>query len=115
MNDIQISLYKDWIDTVKFIFKGSGRPLDNNISDKDASLAYFRGTASSEEEAMQQSEANEERLASIERIILDNLENVIIPDIRKRTSYTGDQFIFKWVYNMGEHVIEEHSSYRIPL
>lgn len=115
MNDIQIDLYRDWIDTVKVIFRGSGQPLTDNISDAEAALAYFMETAASEEEAMQQRDANEKRLYTLQNVILDNFETVIISDIRSRTGYSGNKFIFKWVYNKGEHIIEQHSAYRIPL
>ncbi|MBD2872515.1 hypothetical protein [Paenibacillus arenilitoris] len=115
MTNITIALYRDWIDTVKEVFRGSGRPLPVQISDGDAALAYFLQTAASEDEAGRLRDENEERLARYERIILDNFETVILPDIRSRTGYEGDRFSFKWVYNMGEHIIEEHSSYRIPL
>lgn len=114
-NDIEINLYKDWINTVKEIFQGSGHPLPESISDREAAVAYFSQTAQSEEEAEQQADANEERLASLQQTIIDHFETVIVPDIRSRTNYAGDRFAFKWLYNKGEHIVEEHSSYRIPL
>lgn len=115
MNDIEIDLYKDWLNTVKEIFRGSGHPLPETISNRDAALAYFMQTAETEEKAEQMLMANEERLISLQQVILDNFQVVILPDIRSKTTYLGDQFAFKWVYNKGEHIIEQHSSYRIPL
>ncbi|WP_223285166.1 hypothetical protein [Paenibacillus sp. PL91] len=114
-NEIEMDLYKDWIDTVKEVFRGSGHPLPDLVSDRDAAFAYFAQTAQSDEEAEQQLEANEERLSSMQQIILDHFETVILPDIRSKTGYTGDRFKFQWLYNKGEHVVEQHSSYRIPL
>ncbi|OBZ16557.1 MULTISPECIES: hypothetical protein [Bacillales] len=114
-NEIEINLYKDWIDTVKEVFRGSGHPLPDSISDREAAFAYFSQTAQSDEEAEQRLEANEERLSSMEQIILEHFETVIAPDIRSKTGYTGDRFTFQWLYNQGEHVVEKHSSYRIPL
>lgn len=114
-NNIEINLYRDWIDTVKEIFRGSGHPLPELISDREAAFAYFSQTAQSEEEAELQLEANEARLVSLQQTIVDHFETVILPDIRSRTHYTGDSFAFKWLYNKGEHVVEQHSSYRIPL
>lgn len=115
MNDIKIDLYRDWLNTVKEIFRGSGYPLSETISDRDAALAYFLQTAQTEEEAKQMLKANEERLISLQQVILDNFQAIILPDIRSKTTYLDDRFAFKWVYNKGEHIIEQHSSYRIPL
>ncbi|OMF37090.1 hypothetical protein BK133_07740 [Paenibacillus sp. FSL H8-0548] len=115
MNELQIDLYQDWINTVKEVFSGSGSPLPETVTDKEAALAYFLQTAESSEDAEQQLEANKERLLTAQQIILDHFETAILPDIRSRTSYTGDSFTFKWVYNQGEHVVEQHSMYRIPL
>lgn len=115
VNGIEINLYKDWIDTVKEVFRGSGHPLSDTISDRDAAFAYFSQGSATDEAAEQQLEANAERLYSLQQLILDHFEAVILPDIRSRTGYAGDRFIFKWRYNKGEHVIEQLSSYRIPL
>ncbi|MUT67529.1 hypothetical protein [Paenibacillus sp. NEAU-GSW1] len=115
MYEITIDLIRDWNDTVKEIFRGSGYPLPENISDEEIGIAYFMQTAQSEEEAAQLSAENRVRLSSLQQTIADNLESVIAPDIRSRTGYEGTQFSFKWVYNNGEHIVEERSSYRIPL
>jgi hypothetical protein len=114
-NGIEINLYKDWIDTVKEIFRGSGHPFPEGVSDREADLAYFMQTAQSAGEAESQLEQNKERLDSLQQIILENFQAVILPDIRSKTSYSGDDFVFKWVYNKGEHIVEQLSSYRIPL
>lgn len=115
MSDIQMDLYSDWLNTVKEIFRGSGHPLPEHIGDNETALAYFMQTAETELEAEQQCASNKERILGLQKVIADNFEAVILPDIRSRTGYLGDQFSFKWVYNKGEHIIEEHSSYRIPL
>ncbi|MCA0753644.1 hypothetical protein KP806_01165 [Paenibacillus sp. N4] len=115
MAAIQMDLYRDWIDTVKEVFRGSGHPLPAGLSDSEAALAYFMQTAKDEEEAQSLSVQNEDRLKELQSVILTNFESVILPDIRSRTGYTGSDFVFKWIYNKGEHIIEQHSSYRIPL
>ena len=56
-----------------------------------------------------------ERFRIIQETIVTNLDSLIIPDIRKRTGYTGVKFQFHWVYAEGEHIIEKCSEYRIPL
>lgn len=115
MYDITIDLYKNWIDTVKEVFRGSGHPLPEELGDTEVAVLYFRQTAQSDEEAAEQQRLNEERLRGMQQMLLENFESVVLPDIRKRTRYAGDRFCFQWVYNNGEHVIEEYSSYRIPL
>lgn len=115
MSDIQMDMYSDWLNTVKEIFRGSGHPLPEHIGDNQTALAYFMQTAETELEAEQQCASNKERILGLQKVIADNFEAVILPDIRSRTGYLGDRFSFKWVYNKGEHIIEEYSSYRIPL
>ncbi|WP_202903182.1 hypothetical protein [Paenibacillus gorillae] len=115
MLELAIDLYRDWNDTVKEIFRGSGYPLPDGLSDKEIGVAYFMQSAQSEEEAEKLHEANAQRIIGLQQTIQENFEQVILPDIRNRTGYTGNSFSFKWVYNNGEHIIEEHSSYRIPL
>jgi hypothetical protein len=115
MYDITIDLYKNWIDTVKEVFRGSGHPLPGDLSDTEVAIQYFRQTAQSDEEAAEQQKLNEERLRSMQQTILDHFESVVLPDIRTRTRYRGDRFCFQWVFNNGEHIVEEYSSYRIPL
>lgn len=113
--EIEIDLMKDWMDTVREIFRGSGYPLPPELSDREIGVAYFMQTAGSEEEAVRKHEENEARLTGMQATIRDHFESVILPDIRKRTGYEGDSFSFKWVFMQGEHIIEEKSSYRIPL
>ncbi|WP_238357623.1 hypothetical protein [Cohnella zeiphila] len=79
------------------------------------SRTYFRQTSDTDEEAVKQAYDNEKRLKELQKKLLDNLEAVIVPDIRRRTDYRGDRFEFRWVYNQGEHIVESHSRYRIPL
>ncbi|MFF2091128.1 hypothetical protein [Paenibacillus sp. NPDC058174] len=115
MLELAIDLYRDWNDTVKEIFRGSGYPLPDGLSDKEIGIAYFMQTAQTEEEAEKLHEANEQRIRGLQQTIQNNFEPIILPDIQSRTGYTGTSFSFKWVYNNGEHIIEEHSAYRIPL
>ncbi|MNG15818.1 hypothetical protein D3C84_996700 [compost metagenome] len=113
--EVSINLYKDWLDTVKEVFRGSGMLETLTLPDDEIALAYFLQTASDEAEAEQQRIANEERLNTIEQTIRTHLGDVIVPDIRKRTGYEGHTFEFNWVFNQGEHIVEHRSSYRIPL
>ena len=114
MTEVTIHLYKDWIESVKTLFHNAGQKLPEDITDEEVSMRYFLQNARSDE-ALEKKEQHEKRLDELEQTILDNLDNVIIPDIRKRTGYEGDRFVFKWVYYEGEHIIEECSEYRIPL
>lgn len=115
MFDIAIDLYKDWNDTVREIFRGSGYPLPDELSGEELGVAYFMQTAETEEEAERLRAANEDRMKTMQRTILEHFDTVILPDICSRTDYKDNRFSFKWVYKNGEHIIEEHSSYRIPL
>ncbi|GLX67649.1 hypothetical protein [Paenibacillus glycanilyticus] len=115
MYDITIDLHRNWIDTVKEVFRGSGQPLPEDLSDAEVAVIYYKQTAESEGEAVTQQKLNEDRLHGMQQTILDNFESVILPDIRKRTRYEGNRFCFQWVYNNGEHITEEYSSYRIPV
>jgi len=112
---VSIDLYKDWIDTVKEIFRGSGFPFEPGTPDSVVARTYFRQSSDTDEEAARQAYANETRLRELQQKLLDHLESVIVPDIRRRTDYRGDRFDFQWVYNQGEHIIEKNSRYRIPL
>ncbi|GFN31734.1 hypothetical protein [Paenibacillus xylaniclasticus] len=113
--DVKIDLYRDWLNTVKEVFRGSGVELPEAVTDDELALAYFEQTAKSVEEAERQSVDNEQRLYAIQQKIIERLDDVIVPDIRKRTGYEGNQFHFQWVYQQGEHIVEHHSKYRIPL
>ncbi|UVI30092.1 hypothetical protein [Paenibacillus spongiae] len=114
MFEVTINLYQDWIDTVKEVFRGSGHPLPDDMDEEDIAVAYFMQTMD-EDAAVKQSAANKQRFDELEQTINHNLETLIIPDIRTRTNYQDNQFRFKWVYQQGEHIIEELSQYRIPL
>jgi hypothetical protein len=100
---------------VKEIFRGSGFPFEPGTPDSIVARTYFRQTSDSDEEAVRQAYGNEKRLKELQKKLMDNLETVIVPDIRLRTDYRGDRFEFQWVYNQGEHLIEKNSRYRIPL
>jgi len=115
MYDVEINLYGDWVETVREVFRGSGHPLPDDWSDEEVGLQYYLQTIEDEEEAEEQRAANEARIRGLQNTILRNLDAVIVPDIRKRTGYTGNRFRFKWVYYQGEHIVEECSSYRIPI
>lgn len=112
---VTIDLYRDWLNTVKEVFRGSGHPLDDSLSDEEVAFAYYRQTASSDEDADRQSSDNEQRLKTIQQTILDRLDDVIAPDIKLRTGYEENRYHFQWVFNQGEHIVENCSSYRIPL
>lgn len=112
--DVTIDLYQDWVDTVKTLFQNAGQTLPADLTDDEITMRYFLQNGGSEEAAAKK-EQLEKRLAEIQQTIVDNLDSVIIPDIRKRTKYEGNRFVFKWVYYEGEHIIEECSEYRIPL
>lgn len=115
MYDVEINLYGDWIRTVREVFQGSGHPLPEEWSDEEVGLQYYLQTAKDAEEAEMRRAGNEARLLGMQNTLLRNLNETIVPDIRERTGYQGDRFRFKWVYYQGEHIIEECSSYRIPL
>jgi len=115
MYDVEINLYGDWVETVREVFRGSGHPLPDDWSDEEVGLQYYLQTIEDEEEAEEQRAANEARIRALQNTILRHLDAVIVPDIRKRTGYAGNRFRFKWVYYQGEHIVEECSSYRIPI
>ncbi len=114
MNVIHIDLYQDWIRTVRDLFRSAGKPLPEEMPDDEAAFQYFLQHAPYEEARLQR-DLNKERFRIIQETIVTNLDSLIIPDIRKRTGYTGVKFQFHWVYAEGEHIIEKCSEYRIPL
>lgn len=114
MNQIHIDLYQDWLKTVRDIFRGSGRPLPDDMADEEVALQYFLENAPYEEARMQR-DVNIERFRYIQETICNHLDAMIIPDIRSRTGYTGERFAFHWVYADGEHIVETYSEYRIAL
>lgn len=115
MSRVKIDLFGDWIETVREIFRGSGFPFEPGTPDAVVGQTYYRQSADTDEEARRLSEENESRLRSMQATILEHLDGVIVPDIRARTGYEGDDFEFKWVYQQGEHIVETFSKYRIPL
>lgn len=115
-NEIIINLYDDWLETVKQVFRGAGHPLPDDLTPDQVALAYFLQTAASNEEALRQRDENEARLNDMQQKLVDHFETIVLPDLRARTGYEGHEFVFKWVYGQGgEHIVEERSSYRIPL
>lgn len=115
MSEVTMNLYGDWIRTVKEIFRNSGYPFEPGTPDAVVAQTYYRQTSDTDEQALERCSANEQRLRGYEQTIRDNLDSVIVPDIRKRTGYEGDRFEFQWVYMQGENIIELNSEYRIPL
>lgn len=114
MYEVTIDLYRDWIETVKEIFRGSGHPLPDEWTFTQIAEAYYKLSWPADQVPGLAAD-NEKRLQEIQRTIESNLDQVIVPDIRKRTGYDGQRFKFKWIYQQGEHIIEEYSEYRIPL
>lgn len=114
-NKITIHLYQDWVDTAREVFRGSGHPLESHLDDAEIAYQYYRLQTDTEEDARLMAEENKQRLNHLEQTVLEHLDTVIIPDIRQRTGYSGEQFIFRWIYAQGEHIVEECSEYRIPL
>src|SRR5699024_6273800 len=99
---------------VRTMFQEAGQQLPDDLSDDEIAMRYFLQSSRSDE-ALAKKEQQVRRLQELQQTILEHLEDVIIPDIRKRTGYEGEEFVFKWVYYEGEHIIEECSEYRIPL
>lgn len=81
---VEMDLYNDWIETVKEIFRGSGAPLPQDWSAEEVGREYYLQTSSSEEEAEERRKANEQRLTDMQRTLLDNMETVVVPDIREK-------------------------------
>jgi hypothetical protein len=100
MNQIHMNLYKDWLLTVRDVFRGSGQPLPDDMEDDEVALQYFLQNAPYEEARLQR-DLNIERFRVIQETMQNHMESLIIPDIRTRTGYTGDQFAFHWVYAQG--------------
>jgi len=114
MYTIEMDLVSDWISIVKEVFKGSGIVLEDGLTTEDIAEIYFLQSLP-EEEAIPLAHETLSRLKEMEEIISSNMDTTIVPDIRQRTNYTGDQFHFSWVFDQGEHIIETYSEYRIPL
>lgn len=114
MYEVTIDLYRDWIETVKEVFRGSGHPLPDEWTNTEIAEEYYRQSWP-EEEVPKLAAANEHRLLGLQRTIESHLDSVIVRDIRTRTGYEGNRFKFRWMYQQGEHIIEEYSKYRIPI
>ncbi|MFC6333620.1 hypothetical protein ACFP56_13410 [Paenibacillus septentrionalis] len=114
MYDIEIDLVADWVSIVREVFRGSGIVLEDGLTDEDIAEIYFLQSMP-EEEALPLAHETLKRLKEMEQIIESNMDTVIVPDIRMRTGYEGNSFHFSWVFDQGEHIIETHSEYRIPL
>ncbi|WP_010273170.1 hypothetical protein [Paenibacillus senegalensis] len=113
--EIEMDLYKDWLNTVREIFRGSDIPLPEHWDDAQIGKAYYMQTSSSEQMAEERRDANEARIRHLQQTLLENMEQIVLPDIRSRTGYSGNRLRFRWVYAQGEHIVEEYSQYRIPL
>lgn len=114
MYDIKIDLVADWISIVKEVFRGGGIVLEDGLTEDDIAEIYFLQSLP-EEEAIPLAKETLHRLKEMEQTIINNMDTLIIPDIRTRTGYEGNSFHFSWAYDQGEHIIETCSEYRIPL
>lgn len=114
MYEVTMDLAGDWVKTVKEILQSAGDQLVEEVTNEELSIRYFRLTMSAEQ-AETAARDTLMRFRDMEKVINNNLETTIVPDIRKRTNYDGNQFHFCWVYNQGEHIVELNSEYRIPL
>ncbi len=114
MYEVTIDLYADWIRTVKDLFRMNGQPLPEELTDEETALRYYlqHAGADTAEALVYQ---NKQRFQMLQAQILEHLDDVIGPDIVKRTGYKGTTLKFSWVYQEGEHIIEHCSEYRIPL
>jgi len=114
MYSIEMDLVADWVSIVKEVFRGGGIVLEDGLTTTDIAEIYFLQTLP-EEEAVPLAHETLKRLKEMEQIIESNMDTVIVPDIRNRTGYEGNQFHFSWVFDQGEHIVETYSEYRIPL
>jgi len=114
MYNIEMDLVADWVSIVREVFRGGGIVLEDGLTTEDIAEIYFLQTLP-EEEAVPLAHETLKRLKEMEQIIIANMDTVIVPDIRNRTGYEGNEFHFSWVFDQGEHIVETHSEYRIPL
>lgn len=114
MYNIEMDLIADWVSIVKEVFRGGGIVLEDGLTTEDIAEIYFLQTLP-EEEAIPLAHETLKRLKDMEQIIVANMDTVIVPDIRNRTGYEGNEFHFSWVFDQGEHIVETYSEYRIPL
>lgn len=114
MYEITMDLASDWVKTAKEVLNGTGCRLEDGLSDKEIALRYFLHSQP-EDIARTLAADTLHKLSEMEEIIISHMDSTIVPDIRSRTKYQGNTFHFSWVYQEGEHIIELHSEYRIPL
>lgn len=114
MYQIEMNLVADWISIVKEVFRGGGIVLEDGLTTEDIAEIYFLQSLP-EEEAIPLAHETLKKLTEMEQIIHTHMDSTIIPDIRARTGYEGNQFHFSWVFDQGEHIVETYSEYRIPL
>ena len=114
MYEIEMDLVADWISIVKEVFRGGGIVLEDGLTVEDIAQIYFMQSLP-DEEAIALAHETLQKLQDMEQVIQAHLETTIVPDIRQRTSYEGNTFHFSWVFDQGEHIVETHSEYRIPL
>lgn len=114
MYEITMDLTSDWIKTVKEVLRGAGYEMEEGLPAGEIAEHYFRLSLPDDEAAGLAAETLR-RLKEMESIIIEHMNSTIVPDIRQRTKYEGDKFHFSWVYNEGEHIVELHSEYRIPI
>lgn len=114
MYQIEMDLVSDWVSIVKEVFRGSGIVLEDGLTSEDVAEIYFLQTLP-EDQATQLANETLNKLREMEGIIRSHMDSTIVPDIRQRTGYEGNQFHFSWVYDQGEHIVETYSEYRIPL
>ncbi|MBD2847708.1 hypothetical protein IDH44_21155 [Paenibacillus sp. IB182496] len=114
--EVEIDLYRDWLATAREVVLASGAAVPGEQEHEALSRAYYALSSADEAQAIVRAQANAARVAKLQQTLLDNLETVILPDIRSRTGYAGDRLRFRWVYAQEEeHIVEELSEYRIPL
>ena len=114
MYEITMDLVTDWVNTVKEVLQGAGYPLEDGLPAEEIALRYFLHSQP-EETAQTLAVDTLRKLKEMEEIIISHMDSTIVPDIRTRTKYVGNEFHFCWVYNQGEHIIELNSEYRIPI
>lgn len=114
MYEIEMDLVGDWLSIVKEVFRGSGIVLEDGLTAEDVAEIYFLQSLP-QEEAIPLAQETLKRLQEMELVITQHMDSTIVPDIRNRTAYTGNQFHFSWVFDQGEHIVETYSEYRIPL
>lgn len=114
MYEIKMDLVADWISIVKEVFRSGGIVLEDGLTNDDIAEIYFLQSLP-EEEALPLAQETLKKLQDMEQVIQAHMDSTIVPDIRQRTGYEGNQFHFSWVFDQGEHIVETYSEYRIPL